>query len=384
MTDHVDVAPELLRWARERSGRSLDDLAGRFSKLAAWEAGTASPTMRQLEDYAQATYTPFGYLFLAEPPVERLPIPDFRTVANGPVRAPSPDLLDTIYACEQRQTWYRQYAEERGHEAVALVGSQNTGVAPVAAAAAIRDVLGFGLARRAAFPSWARAFDGLREHAEQAGILIMINGVVGNNTHRKLDADEFRGFCLVDAYAPVVFVNGADTKAAQIFTLAHELAHVTLGGSAVSGPDLGRLDESNDIERWCNEVAAELLVPASSLRAEYQPAAGLTEELDRLARLYKASTLVLLRRIRDVGLLGRTDFRTAYQAELHRVLTLAARSGSGGNFYTTEPLRVSRAFARALLTDTAAGRTTHREAFRLLGIKKIATFEELGHRLGVA
>jgi len=340
--------------------------------------------MRQLEDYAQATYTPFGYFFLSDPPVERLPIPDFRTVANGPIRTPSPDLLDSIYACEQRQAWYHQYAEEHGHEPVALVGSQNIGVAPATAAAAIRDVLGFGLARRADFPNWSRAFDGLREHAEQAGILVMINGVVGNNTHRKLNPDEFRGFCLVDVYAPVVFVNGADTKAAQIFTLAHELAHVTLGGSAVSEPDLGRLDESNDVERWCNEVAAELLVPLSSLRAEYRPAAALAEELDRLSRLYKASTLVILRRIRDAGLMNRTDFRAAYQAELHRVLALAARTGSGGDFYATEPLRVSRAFARALITDTAEGRTTYREAFRLLGIKKIAALEELGHRLGVA
>src|SRR6185369_9025336 len=116
VTDHVDVAPVMLRWARERSGRSMDDLAGRFPRLTAWEAGTASPTMRQLEDYAQATYTPFGYFFLSDPPVERLPIPDFRTVANGPIRTPSPDLLDSIYACEQRQAWYHQYAEEHGHE----------------------------------------------------------------------------------------------------------------------------------------------------------------------------------------------------------------------------------------------------------------------------
>ncbi|ADP83480.1 protein of unknown function DUF955 [Pseudofrankia inefficax] len=384
MTDQIDVAPSMLRWARERSGRPLNDLAARFPRLAEWESGAASPTMRQLEDYAQATYAPFGYFFLPEPPVERLPIPDFRTVANGPVRAPSPDLLDTIYACEQRQAWYRQYAEERDHRPVKLVGSQAIGVAPEIAAAAIRDVLGFSVARRADFPNWARAFDGLREHAEQAGILVMINGVVGNNTHRKLNPDEFRGFCLVDEYAPVVFVNGADTKAAQIFTLAHELAHVTLGGSAVSEPDLGRLDEGNDVERWCNEVAAELLVPAGSLRAEYESGADLTLELDRLARLYKVSTLVILRRIRDAGLMTRGDFRAAYQTELRRVLSLAARGTPGGNFYATKPMRVSRVFARALLTDTAEGRTTHRDALRLLGIKKVSTFEELGHRLGIA
>jgi hypothetical protein len=212
----------------------------------------------------------------------------------------------------------------------------------------------------------------------------MINGVVGNNTHRKLNPREFRGFALVDEYAPVVFVNGADTKAAQIFTFAHELAHVALGGSAVSRPDLGRLDESDDTEKWCNEVGAELLVPLGSIATEYERAVDITEELDRLAKFYKVSTLVVLRRIRDAGLISIARFRAAYQAELERVLGLAARRGGGGDFYNTEPVRVSKAFARAVITDTAEGRTMHRDAFRLLGFKKYSTFEELSRRLGIA
>jgi Zn-dependent peptidase ImmA (M78 family) len=180
-----------------------------------------------------------------------------------------------------------------------------------------------------------------------------------------------------------VFVNGADTKAAQIFTLAHELAHVTLGGSAVSRPDLGRLDESNDTERWCNEVGAELLVPLASVATEYEPTVNITEELDRLAKFYKVSTLVVLRRIRDAGLISTAQFRAVYPAELERVLGLAARQGDGGNFYNTEPVRVSKTFARAVITDTAEGRTMHRDAFRLLGFKKFSTFEKLSQMLGV-
>ena len=248
----------------------------------------------------------------------------------------------------------------------------------------MRDALGFSLTRRSDFSSWSAALDGLRDHAESLGVLVMVNGVVGSNTHRKLNPREFRGFALIDEFAPVIFVNGADSKAAQLFTLAHELAHVALGGSAVSRPDLSELDGGNVTERWCNDVAAELLVPLSSVVEEYDDAADITDELDRLARLYKVSTLVVLRRIFDSGRMTADRFHPAYRSELARVLQLSQAGGSGGNFYNTEPIRVSKRFALALIADTAEGRTGHRDAFRLLGFKKLATFNELSRRLGVA
>lgn len=382
--NRVSVPPAMLQWARQRSGRSVEDLTGRFPKLADWEAGRLSPTMRQLETYAQATYTPIGYLFLPTPPDESLPIPDFRTFGDRRVLTPTPDLLDTIYACEQRQEWYRDYAEAGGAEPVEVVGSLRIETDVVEAAARLRDVFGFGLARRVEFSTWTAALDGLREHAEDVGVLVMINGVVASNTHRRLNPDEFRGFALVDELAPLVFINGADTKAAQIFTLAHELAHVALGESAISKPDLGSLDEGGETERWCNRVAAELLVPLGSLTEEYESRTDISIELARLAKYYKVSTLVVLRRIYDAGFIERRAYRSAYDAELDRLLALVGEGSSGGNFYNTQPVRVSKRFARALISDTLAGRTLHRDAFRLLGFKKFSTFEELGQRLGVA
>jgi Zn-dependent peptidase ImmA (M78 family) len=384
MPERVSVAPLMLQWARKRSRRPEAELVRKFPKLAEWESGDVLPTMRQLEDYANATYTPVGFFFLPSPPQEELPLPDFRTFSDQELAAPSPDLLDTIYACERRQDWYRSYAEDHGLDSVELVGSLDVSTGPVEAATTLRDTLGFGLARRVDFSNWTEALTGLAEHAETAGVLVMINGVVGSNTHRKLNPQEFRGFALVDELAPVVFVNGADTKAAQIFTLAHELAHIALGGSAVSRPDLADLDTSNDVERWCNVVAAELLVPVESINAEYTPGDDLTAELDRLAKFYKVSTLVVLRRILDAGLMTKTAFRSAFPAELERVLELANRAGSGGSFYNTQPVRISKTFTRALISDTTEGRTLYRDAFRLLGSKKLSAFEELGQRLGVA
>jgi Zn-dependent peptidase ImmA (M78 family) len=382
MAERVAVAPQLLDWAVKRSGRTEDDLK-RFP-LALWIRQEAKPTMRQLEDFAKATYTPVGFFFLDEPPLETLPIPDFRTIGDRPVRTPTPNLLDTIYACEERQAWYRNYVENNGGEPVALVGSHSLDESPLAAADGLRSLLGFGLEDRKRYGNWTAAFDGLREQAEDAGVLVMTNGVVGSNTRRVLDPDEFRGFALVDPLAPVVFINGADTMAAQIFTLAHELCHVALGETALSKPDLRNLREANRSERWCNAVAAELLVPGAALRRAFQPTTDLTEELDRLARVYKVSTLVVLRRIADAGLMTEDRYRATYPEELERVLALAGDRTPGGSFYNTTPVRVSKRFARSLIADTIEGRTSHRDAFRLLGSKKHSAFVELGHRLGVA
>jgi len=341
----VDVNPDLLVWARERARLEPRDLERRFPKLQAWEGGTLAPTLKQLEGYAQATHAPIGYLLLQEPPDEQIPIPDYRTIRNEGVARPSADLLDTIFQSQLRQDWYRELAESEG-DRVAFVGSLNRETPIVDAAATMRDTLGFGIQDRGA--TWTDALRSLIDRAEDVGVLVMVNGVVGSNTRRPLDPAEFRGFALVDAFAPVVFVNGADTKAAQIFTLAHELAHMWLGESALSdatilsAPDLA-------IERWCNQVAAEFLVPLAAVAHEFDRDQDLTQELQRLARRFKVSTLVVLRRAYDAGQIDRERYPTLYERELERIRDLLENrpASTGGNFFNTQPLRVSTRFARA-------------------------------------
>jgi len=380
----VPVEPDLLAWARERSKVSREDLLGRFPRLVEWESGDVQPTLRQLEDYGRATHTPLGFLLLPEPPTESVPIPDFRTVADSPVGRPSADLLDTIYICQQRQDWYRDFARITREEPVPFVGTLTEQVPATSAADAIRDVLDFSLDDRTQYPSWSAALSGLVEHTESAGVLVMISGIVGSNTHRKLDPQEFRGFSLIDSLAPIVFINGSDTKAAQIFTLAHEIAHVWLGKAGLDDASLGG-QPTNAVERWCNQVAAELLVPIAEFRSRFDDNAGLTEELERLARIFRVSTLVVLRRVYDDQRLSWTQFQSAFQEERNRVIALMERTGTGGgNFYNTTPVRTSKRFARAILTSANEGQTLYRDAARLLGFKKLATLEELGHHLGVA
>jgi Zn-dependent peptidase ImmA (M78 family) len=377
----VEVKPELLRWARERAGIGLGALAERFPQLDAWERGEARPTLRQVERFAKATYTPVGFLFLPEPPVERVPIPDFRTVGGKRIDRPSPDLLDTIYICQQRQEWYRDFARSVGEEPRAFVGSINITSDVEKIAKTIRHALGFDLEQRLRIPTWSGALRLFIEQADALGILVMSSGVVLNNNRRHLDPDEFRGFAISDEFAPLVFLNGADTRAAQMFTLAHELVHIWIGQSALSDTQASRLPE-HEVERWCNQVAAELLVPLAVLREEYRRHSELREETDRLARRFKVSTLVILRRIHDAGGLTREQFWQAYTEELERLRMIP--KGSGGDFYLTQAARVSKRFARALVVSTLEGQTLYRDAFRMLGFSKLATFHELGRSLGVA
>ncbi len=378
--NRVPVSPNLLRWARERSGYSVDVLAGRFPKIDAWEGGEVLPTLKQLEAFARATHTPVGFFFLAEPPVEGLPIRDFRTVANVRLGHPSPDLLDTVYLCQQRQDWYRDFVRSIHEPALAFVGSARIGDNVVDAATRMRHALGIDLEVRQQLASWTEALRHFIEQADALGILVMVSGVVGSNSHRHLDPQEFRGFALADPLAPLVFINGADTKAAQMFTLAHEIAHIWLGESGVSNANAKAVPDQES-EEWCNRMAAELLVPLDALRGEFNPRGDPVGQLGRLARRFKVSTLVVLRRIHDAGWLSREDLWAAYEAELARLRALP--KGSGGDFYLTLGARVSKRFARALVVSTLEGRTAFTETFRMLGLKKMATFNELGRSLDV-
>jgi len=379
----VSIKPEMLHWASERAGYELEGLTSRFPKLPEWISGDTKPTLKQLEKFAKAIYVPIGFLFLNEPPSEVVPIPDFRTFDGQVVGRPSPNLLDTIYTCQERQSWYREFAQMTRQNAREFIGSANMDMPAEAVADQIRQTIGFDLEARALCNTWEEALREFIKQADKSGILIMVSGIVHSNTRRKLDPNEFRGFALSDSLAPLVFINGADTKSAQMFTLAHELAHLWLNSSGLSNASVMPLRGFRREEVWCNAVAAELLVPLIALRPALITDESVEAAKRRLSRRFKVSTLVILRRLLDVHWFDRNTFEQAWNAELAHLREIANRMGGGGNFYRSTVSRVSKRFTQAIVTNTLEGQTLYRDAFRMLGVKKNETFNQLGREVGV-
>lgn len=406
------INPKLLQWARKRADMTLDELSGSVHKnYPLWENGEASPTYNQLVMVAKKTYAPIGYFYLSEPPgAESLPIPDHRTAGVKNPGKPSLELLVTIRTCQRRQNWYRDYSVAEGDRPRSFVGSARLSEDPAAVGRRIRKKLALDDAGTARVRN--PSLKAMVQKAEDVGLLVMISGYAGSDTKRKLDPEEFQGFALADKHAPVVFVNGAAAKAELTSALAHELAHIWLGASALS--HFSPLDtKQHKEEAWCNKVAAELLVPMDALRLsvgnDVPPgnAASLDKLIPALSRKFRVSPLVSVQRLRDGNYITKEMFRSIYAKESKSESARAKPSGrSKKNPDSRGPAAkrksskedakpeseaapvawsiVSRAgnrFTSALVNDTVDRNTQYTEAMRLLGCRSTATIKSLAQAL---
>ena len=369
------VNPAILRWARERANQTLDSLAAamhvKFTQVAAWEDGLEHPTFKQAQNWAMACHVPFGFLYLAQPPEDPLPIPDLRTIEGVPPTKPSIDLLDTIRDVLRKQDWYIDYLTDQGHRPLEFVGRFSLNSRSEDIAADIRHWLKVNPAPR------KRTDDvyltELIAAAEAAGISVMRSGMVNGNTHRKLDVAEFRGFAVSDKLAPVVFLNSADAPAARVFTLLHELAHIWIGISGISDTSVGN---SRREEVLCNATAGEFLVPRDEFVSRWNSHVFWEENLEPLASTFNVSKLVIGRRAADLGLIDKKLYSDYYLAEWQKYR--ARDKGEGGSYYATAGAKNSKVISRAVVAETLSGRILLREAGKLLGIqpskiKKYAT-----------
>lgn len=357
---------------------SVASLTRRFPKYPDWEMGKGKPTWRQVEILAKKTLTPFGYLFLPEPPREALPIPDFRTVSDTHVMNPSPNLLDTVHTMQRRQDWMRETLLEEGAEPLGFAGSACLNDNPAVLAAKIRSSIGLVAGWAHHVHTWQDAVGELRRAIENSGVMAVINGVVGNNTHRTLDVNEFRGFALCDPFAPLIFVNGADAKSAQMFTLAHELVHIWIGLPGVSGFE-GLEPGENEVEIFCNTVAAEFLIPAEELQRTWSDDKD-APQFELIARRFKVSPVVAARRAMDLHLISRKTFFRFY-AEYQQDERQRKSKRSGGDFYLNQNNRVGERFAGAVFRAAKEGRLLYRDAYALTGLYG-KTFDSYSRHLG--
>lgn len=363
MRTEVDINANMLTWAIDRAGYDLPEFAEKMPLVTAWINGEKKPTVKQLESFSKKVHLPFGYLFLPEPPKEPLPIPFFRTNGKQAEKV-SLNVYDTILILQQRQSWLKEYLVDNDFEPLEYVGQFNNSQDVSAIVNSIRSTLGLAEDWARHFGTWQDALNHLVETIEDKGIITVFNGVVENNTSRTIEVDECRGFVLVDDLAPFMFINNTDGKAAQLFTIVHELAHIWTGYSA--GFDFRTLQPADDpIEVLCDKVAAEFLVPASTFSDEWSN----TPNIQRCARFFKVSEIVIARRALDTGKISRNEFFAFYEEYKKREFVKKQNQGSGGDFYTTARKRLGLTFASHINNAVKTGQLLYRDAYKLTSMK---------------
>lgn len=374
----VSVDGKMLLWAIRRSGKSIDKLAEsqQMKNLKDWIDGKKDPTVKQLEAFATATYVPFGYLFFSNPPDEQIPIPYHRTIPDSPATSLSADMIDTIQIIEHRQDWMRGHLIGDGAEPLDFVGSAKLNDLPETIAHNMRKKLGIDQKWASAHSGWGDALTHMLDRIEDIGIFLSVNGVVGGNNRRPLNPYEFRGFVMSDVHAPFIFVNNRDIKSAQMFTISHGLAHVWMGKSAAF--DLGGLSPAQDeIERVCNRIAAEFLVPTDSLNQRWVEFSSENNPYQAGAHHFKVSELVVARRALDARLINQYEFRKFYQREYREWV---AKGSRGGEFYNTAQTRIGKRFLRNVINAVGPGGLLYREAYSLTGLNR-KTFDGMMDRI---
>jgi Zn-dependent peptidase ImmA (M78 family) len=377
----VPINPEVLEWAIERAGLSIEQLAKNFvdaDQIRSWHDREALPTLAQAETLAHKLRIPFPVLLLDDAPKLQLPIPDLRTVDGRSVGKPSTEFVDTVNDAVVRQDWYRDYLMSEGARPLTFVGQFNPKHNINIVAKSIRTVLRLDERLRLQCQTWKDFFLKLVQRADAAGVIVMRNSVVRHDNTRSLAVDEFRGFAISDSYAPLVFINSRDAKAAQIFTLAHELAHIWLGATGISNPSPVRRSEALrvSLEHTCNEIAAEVLVPRESFLDLWSSNKTTDANVKQLAAYYRVSSIVALRRANDLGKIGAEEFQAKAKAEYARFQAIEDKERakeeteeSKGNFWNLFAMRNGQRFTDAVATAARQGAIPFIYGSTLLGVK---------------
>ena len=372
----VDVAPVIIDWVIQSTSNANIDTEV-INKLSKWKSGEKKPTFNQVNSISRATRIPLGYFFLTVPPVENLAVLQYRTIDSVYAGNPSRDLVDTIHDMERVQEWMRDHLIDSGHDKLEFVGSCKHQKSTGTVVNTIRETLNIE-------PDWYRkikekteAFKFFRSKLEDVGTLVMMSGIVGNNTRRSLNIEEFRAFTLSDDFAPLIFINANDSHGAKLFSLLHEAAHIWLGASNLYNDRYGNAYGANEVEVLCNAVAAEILVPSDFFKAEWARKSDqkLNKRIQILASQFNCGAVVIARKALDSNYINREEYKEIVDEAIRHFHTYR-KKGTGGNYYATAASRIDNRFIVALDGSVKEGKTQFTEAYRLTNTNR-KTFSNL-------
>ncbi|GAB7140764.1 ImmA/IrrE family metallo-endopeptidase [Deferribacterales bacterium RsTz2092] len=383
----INIAPCVLEWVLAAVNTDNTDntdnavLKGAVDTLKEWHSGSVVPTFSNIEKISKKTHIPFGYFFLQSPPDEQLPLLEYRTVDSLVKGKPSRNLIDTIKHMESIQEWMYEYRLDNGYSKLPFVGllKGNTDVALIAQS--IRDTICVNIDwyAESTITDADVSLRYMRERFEGVGLLVIMYGIVGQNSRRQLNIDEFRAFTLLHDYVPLVFINASDSAGARLFSLIHEAVHVWLGEHSFYNDRHG-VHSNKPLEKLCNAVTAEILVPNTAFVEEWKKNNELTENrVKKLARIFKCGELVIARRALDSAYITQQQYKSISDEAIvnfNKQKEMRKEKRGGGDYYRTNISRFGRNFILALHNSIKEGKTLDMEAFRLTRMN-VGTFDKL-------
>ena len=342
-----------------------------------------------MEDWREAAYAETAGSDEQEDayPIRLFPFTDtlaeYRTIGSKRRQKPSRELIDILDQMTAIQDWMRNELRREQSDALPFVGCCSLHDSATEIAQRIRDAL-------ALKTNWYREgknaednFNHLRNTLAQHGLLIFTGGKVGANTHRPLDVKEFRAFTLVDAYAPLIFINTTDTANGRLFSLLHETVHVWLGKNSLFNNSEWSDEHVSLLEQKCNAVAAELLVPAADFSEIWESSIPVEDMIEGAARHFRCSEAVILRRAYEMKRIPRDVYARmlALQKERWEHAKAQKKKSSGGDFYNTLLSNLDHRFLAALERSVIQGNTQDTDAYRLTATNR-KTYRGALERMG--
>jgi len=390
MADKAFITPNVLKWARESARVSEEIAASKVSvaidKLKEWEDGTSQPTIKQAQTLAKAYKRPFALFFLPEIPRDFQPLQDFRKSGSKSLTTSSIFIIREI---QQKQTWISDVYSENNEDKLPFVGRFTINDNPQKVAQDILTTLKIN-------PAFYKSENPIREwidSAETKGIFISRTSFI--HSRLKLDSGELQGFAIADPHAPFVFVNSDDWNAPQLFTLVHELAHIWIAETGISNevePEIKNKDKFNPIELFCNEVAANALMPTEIVLGFDTYSFQSSKDVFRVAKIFGVSSFALLVRALNLNIISiatyqklkreaNIDFAVYLKREAEKKAKQKQKENSGGpNYFLLQLNRNSRLFTQTVLDAFRSGFIEPTLASNLLNVQ-VNKFQKLESQL---
>ena len=378
----INVSKEILRWVLQQSsvqGAPVEII----DSLTSWLSGERKPTYNQVEKVSKAVKIPFGYFFLKRPPEENLSIVEYRTIDSDELINPSRNLVDTMKNMEIVQDWMHTYQIDTidGRTYVAAMKDQED---IDVFADYIRETLSLNGDWRKGCNSSSDLFRVLRKAISDVGTIVMVNGIVGNNTHRPLNVQEFRAFAMVDNIAPLIFINNNDSDNGKLFSLLHEFAHICMGENSLFNEPISNQKALKKNEALCNAVAAEVLVPTKEFRNAWEKLGNtdIRERINEISKHYCCGVLVICRKALDNRFIDK-DFYYEFAKEINKAFLdrQLTKGTGGGDYYRTKASRIDHNFLKSLCGSVSSGKTSYTDAFLMTDTNR-KTYEHLMKSVG--